>query len=285
MTNILEKIIVEKEKEVACLPELETEPEAWRGQARTKRRDFVDALSCPKRTESVGLIAEIKKASPSAGVICDDFDPVAIAREYARAGADCLSILTDEPFFQGTLDYLGEVREAVSLPLLRKDFIIDRRQVWESVKAGADAILLIVAVLSDRQLQELYSVATRAGLSVLVEVHDETELERALSIGAVLIGVNNRDLKTFEVDLGTTERLVTRLRERGRPESVLLVAESGIHNYDDVARLRQSGAGAILVGESLMRGDATRIGERIARLLTPGKAGEKRKAVTSHRTP
>ena len=268
--SILDKIVAEKEREVARLPEPETEPEEW--TAPTGRRDFTGALARPKRPESVALIAEIKKASPSAGVICEAFDAVAIARAYEEAGADCLSILTDQPFFQGALDYLRRVREAVSLPLLRKDFIIDRRQIRESVEAGADAILLIVAILTDRQLQALHSAATRAGLSVLVEVHEEAELERALRIGATLIGVNNRDLKTFQVDLATSERLAARLREHGRLESVLLVAESGIHDHSHVARLRQCGARAILVGESLMRGDTTRIGERVGKLFAESEA-------------
>src|SRR3974390_1371383 len=155
----------------------------------------------------MALIAEVKKAPPSAGVICPNFDPVRIAREYESAGASCLSVLTDEKFFQGSLEYLPAIRDAVQLPLLRKDFIIDERQILEAIRWGADAILLIVAILSDAQLRHFHRLAQEAGLAVLVEVHDEAELERALAVGAQLIGVNNRDLKTFKVDLATTERL------------------------------------------------------------------------------
>jgi len=211
----------------------------------------------------MALVAEVKKASPSAGVICEDFDPVRIAREYEAAGAGCLSVLTDEKFFQGSLDHLRQIRAAVKIPLLRKDFIIDERQLLEAVEWGADAILLIVAILTDEQLQKFHSLATEAGLAALVEVHDESELDRALKISPALIGVNNRDLKTFKVDLATTEKLAARLVERRGSKgeslnsgnrSALLVAESGIHTRADVERLKKCGADAILVGESLMRG-------------------------------
>ena len=202
---------------------------------------------------SIALIAEVKKASPSAGVICKDFDPVRIAREYEAAGASCLSVLTDEKFFQGSLDYLKQIREAVRLPLLRKDFIIDERQILEAIEWGADAILLIVSILTDEQLRRFHALAIEAGLTVLVEVHDEGELERALAISAPLIGVNNRNLKTFEVDLANTERLAARLKGRRYAAPALLVAESGIHTRADVERLERCGAGAILVGESLMK--------------------------------
>ena len=163
------------------------------------------------RIGRVALIAEVKKASPSAGVICPDFDPVRIAREYEAAGASCLSVLTDEKFFQGSLDYLKQIRAAVRLPLLRKDFIIDERQILEAIEWGADAVLLIVAILSEAQLKRFHALATGAGLAALVEVHDEAELDRALAAGAELIGVNNRNLKTFKVDLATTERLAAQL--------------------------------------------------------------------------
>jgi len=199
------------------------------------------------------LIAEVKKASPSAGVICKDFDPIRIAREYEAAGASCLSVLTDERFFQGSLDYLKQIREVVRLPLLRKDFIIDERQILEAIEWGADAILLIVAILDDEQLRHFQSLASAAGLAALVEVHDEAELQRALAADARLIGVNNRNLKTFKVDLATTEALAAKLRATANGSGTFLVAESGIHSRADVERLRASGAGAILVGESLMR--------------------------------
>ncbi len=181
-------------------------------------RDFAGALRKPKRGP-VALIAEVKKASPSAGVIRPDFDPVRIAREYEAAGASCLSVLTDEKFFQGSLEYLKQIRGAVKLPLLRKDFIIDERQILQAIEWGADAILLIVAILSDAQLQHFHALATGAGLAALVEVHDEAELDRALGAGAELIGVNNRNLKTFKVDLATTERLAARLRSAAAPRT------------------------------------------------------------------
>jgi indole-3-glycerol phosphate synthase len=204
------------------------------------------------------LIAEVKKASPSAGVICEEFDPVRIAQEYQAAGATCLSVLTDEAFFQGSLEHLRQIRQAVTLPLLRKDFIIDPRQILEAVEWGADAILLIVAILEDPQLREYQSLATAAGLAALVEVHDELELERAWRTGARFVGVNNRNLKSFQVDLATTERLATRLREIRGVEGFFLVAESGIHTRNDVERLHKCGAQAILVGETLMRGSDIR---------------------------
>ncbi len=213
------------------------------------------------------------------GVICKDFDPVRIAKEYEAAGASCLSVLTDEKFFQGSLDYLRQIRAAVKLPLLRKDFIIDERQILEAIEWGADAILLIVAILTDEQLAKFHLLAIEAGLAVLVEVHDEEELNRALKISPSLIGVNNRNLKTFAVDLATTERLAAKIEDGGLkmaktstpssilhpPSSPLLVAESGIHTRADVERLQKCGAGAILVGESLVKqGD---IGAKVRELM------------------
>jgi len=254
--TVLDAIVEEKQREVARLPQRPVSDAELKGalQARGAPRDFAAALRHPK-SGSVALIAEVKKASPSAGVICPNFDPVRIAREYESAGASCLSVLTDEKFFQGSLEYLQQIRRAVTLPLLRKDFVIDEGQILEAIEWGADAILLIVAILSDAQLQRFHRLATEAGLSALVEVHDEIELDRALSVRAELIGVNNRNLKTFKVDLATTERLAGRLRNSppatGNPP--LLVAESGIHTRADVERLAGCGARAILVGESLMK--------------------------------
>jgi indole-3-glycerol phosphate synthase len=272
--SILDTIVEEKRRELARLPERLIAAGDLRDALleRDERRDFNAALRRPK-TGSVALIAEVKKASPSAGVICADFDPVRIAKEFEVAGASCLSVLTDEKFFQGSLDYLRQIRAAVKLPLLRKDFLIDERQILEAIEWGADAILLIVAILDDARLRKFHALATEAGLAALVEVHDEAELDRALAVGAELIGVNNRDLKTFRVDLATTERLAAGLVERRRSRvegkqsaggagtstpdprpSTLLVAESGIHTRADVERLGRSGAGAVLVGESLMKG-------------------------------
>lgn len=252
--DILATIVAAKHREVAALPAQSLSVEHLRAAraAQGKPRDFLDALRRPRRGP-LALIAEVKKASPSAGVIRADFDPVAIARAYEAAGATCLSVLTDAMFFQGSLEFLRAIRAAVSLPLLRKDFIIDERQILEAIAWGADAILLIVAILDDVRLRHFNELATCAGLTALVEVHDEVELDRALALGARLIGVNNRDLKTFTVDLATTERLAARLRAHPAGREVLLVAESGIHTRDDVQRLREAGAGAILVGESLMR--------------------------------
>jgi indole-3-glycerol phosphate synthase len=196
------------------------------------------------------IIAELKQRSPSKGEIRPRFDPVACAREYASGGAAALSVLTDETYFGGHLDHLARVREAVSLPLLRKDFTIDPYQIDEARVAGADAILLIVSALSAGQLAEFSGRAQDLGLDVLVEVKDEAELQTALAAGAVLVGVNNRDLRTFEVDLGTTARLARRIPSG---TDVLLVAESGIEGPADVQQLAQAGAGAFLVGESLMR--------------------------------
>lgn len=273
--NILDQIVEEKKREIAKLPARLIASGDLRDAMleHGERRDFMAALKSGRsrgneaqnklRSEpphvdsynSIALIAEVKKASPSAGVICEDFDPVRIAREYESAGASCLSVLTDEKFFQGSLDYLREIRAAVKLPLLRKDFIIDERQILEAVEWGADAILLIVAILADEQLQKFHSLAIAAGLAVLVEVHDEAELERALKVSPELIGVNNRNLKTFKVDLETTEKLAAKLfSAQVTRHSSLLVAESGIHTRADVERLKQCGANAILVGESLMRG-------------------------------
>ncbi|MSU58295.1 MAG: indole-3-glycerol phosphate synthase TrpC [Pedosphaera sp.] len=266
--NILDKIVEQKKHEVAQLPVRPIAAGDLRDAMleRDERRDFFGALRKP-RVGDIALIAEVKKASPSAGVICKDFDPVRIAKEYEAAGASCLSVLTDEKFFQGSLDYLRQIRAAVKLPLLRKDFIIDERQILEAIEWGADAILLIVAILDDARLKHFHSLATEAGLAALVEVHDEAELDRALAAGAKLIGVNNRDLKTFEVDLAASERLAAKLfAPAGARHASLLVAESGIHNRVDVERLARCGAGAILVGESLMRSGTP--GDKIRELLT-----------------
>jgi indole-3-glycerol phosphate synthase len=253
--NILDTIVAQKKVEVAKLPVRQITPDVLREAVARHgpRRDFIGALRSPQCGD-IALIAEVKKASPSAGVICKDFDPLRIAREYETAGASCLSVLTDEKFFQGSLEYLKQIRRAVRLPLLRKDFIIDERQILEAIECGADAILLIVAILDDHQLNHFQALASAAGLAVLVEVHDEGELDRALAAGARLVGVNNRNLKTFTVDLATTERLAAKLWSRPGGKERILVAESGIHTRADVERLRQCGAQAILVGESLMRG-------------------------------
>jgi len=266
--NILDKIVAQKTIEVARLPQRTVSAQDLQTAvlSRGGLLDFETALRRPQRG-SIGLIAEVKKASPSAGVICADFDPVRIAQQYEFAGADCLSVLTDEQFFQGSLPYLKQIRQVVKLPLLRKDFIIDERQILEAAEWGADAILLIVAILTDEQLKHFHMLATDGGLTALVEVHDEMELDRAVAAGARVVGVNNRDLKTFKVDLGTTERLAAKLRRTPDGAEKLLVAESGIHTRADVQRLANGGAQAILVGESLMKEKdiAAKVGELLGK--------------------
>ncbi len=224
-------------------------------------RGFRAAL---REGEPPSIIAELKRRSPSKGLIREDFEPVSLARAYADGGAACLSVLTDATYFGGHLDYLSKVRSAVSLPLLRKDFVVDAYQVDEARVAGADAVLLIVAALAAEEVSALHAHARKLGLDVLVEVHDERELEVALAAGADLVGVNNRDLRTFETDLATTERVAAALPP-GR--DVLFVAESGIASSADVRRLLDHGAEAFLVGESLMRqGDVTQALEELRRV-------------------
>jgi indole-3-glycerol phosphate synthase len=214
---------------------------------RNDFRGFASALQLEKG--KVALIAEVKKASPSAGVIVESFDPVAIAKNYARAGVEAISVLTDEKFFQGRLDSLQLIRGQVPQPLLRKDFVLDPLQIMEASAAGADAILLIVAALEQEQLVSLLETATLYQLDALVEVHTLAELDRALETEARLIGINNRNLATFEVDLGVTETLSEQV-----PDEIVLVSESGIRTADDLARIKASGVDAVLIGEALMRG-------------------------------
>ena len=248
MSSILDKIVAEKKLEVAKLRSEASRLKA----AAAARKDFRDFAGALHRKGGVALIAEVKKASPSAGVIQKDFDAIRIARDYEAAGASALSVLTDEKFFQGRVEYLQLIRDAVNLPILRKDFTINELQIYESSARGADAILLIVAILDDAQLKGFRELAAQMRLAVLVEVHDEAEMDRALASGAEIIGVNNRDLRDFSVSLATTEKLATKLR-RGMCGKHTLVAESGIHTRADVERVAKAGVNAILVGESLMR--------------------------------
>lgn len=255
--NRLQQILEVKEKEVArLLPRAEHLRAA--ALQRNDFRPFLRALDCGP--EALSLIAEVKKASPSAGVIAPDFDPVRIAMEYEAGGAHALSILTDVEFFQGDLAYLSRIRAAVGLPLLRKDFIIHEAQIAEACVAGADAILLIVAALTQDRLEALFEEAKLLQLDVLVEAHSAEELDRAIDLGADLIGINNRNLTTFEVDLVTTETLSEEV-----PEGVILVCESGLKTRADTQRAFDAGCNAILVGESLMR--SGNIAEQIAELL------------------
>jgi len=223
-------------------------------------RGFIRALQHRVAEDKSAVIAEVKKASPSKGVIRADFRPADIAASYEAGGAACLSVLTDIDFFQGADMYLSEARNACSLPVIRKDFTIDPYQVWEARALGADAILLIASCLEFTQLQELYGVAEEAGLDALIEVHDRSELEEALRLKPELIGINNRDLHTFETDLATTLNLLSDI-----PESIQVVTESGIHISEDVNRMRTAGVNTFLVGEAFMR--ATDPGAELQRLF------------------
>jgi len=217
-------------------------------RSRTDFRDFRAALQ--QSDEKLAIIAEVKKASPSAGLIAKSFEPVEIARNYERNGANAISVLTDSKFFKGKLQHLADVRSAVSIPLLRKDFILDEIQIAESAVNGADAILLIVAALEQKQLIELLRVTATYQLDALVEVHTRNELNRALDAGAKIVGINNRNLTTFDVDLAVTEELCRKV-----PDEIILISESGIKTTQDVARMKGCGVDAILVGEALMRGE------------------------------
>jgi indole-3-glycerol phosphate synthase len=252
--NILEKIVEQKKIEIARMPKRPASAEHLRWAVKThgQRRDFATQLRYPRHGKAA-LIAEVKKASPSAGVIRADFDPVAIAEAYEAAGASCISVLTDEKFFQGSKEYMRAIRQAVRLPILRKDFIIDPLQILEAIEYGADAILLIVSILTDQELKLFISMAAEAGLDALVEVHDEVELDRALAVGASIIGINNRDLRTFQVSLGTTIQLIAKAKTHPEGRLKLFVSESGIHTEKNVQELAAAGAHAVLVGESLMR--------------------------------
>jgi indole-3-glycerol phosphate synthase len=255
--NKLAEIIARKAHEVA---KLEPHAAELRRQALL-RNDFRPFRAALQLGGDIALIAEVKKVSPSAGIIAPDFNPLSQAREYARGGAHALSILTDEDYFHGHLSYLKQIREQVELPLLRKDFIVHELQIYESVVAGADAILLIVAAFEDDALlRRLYDRARTCQLDVLVEVHDLAEMDRALELGADLIGINNRNLKTFAVDLATTETLAEEV-----PSDAVAVSESGIKTAEDVRRARAVGVNAVLVGETLMR--AKNVPEKIRELL------------------
>jgi len=245
--NRLDEIISAKRREVKQLRSRATELDR-EARRRTDFRDFRSALQ--QSDDKLGVIAEIKKASPSAGVIASSFDPIEIAKDYEGSGANAISVLTDTKFFQGKLQDLADVRRAVSVPLLRKDFILDEIQIAESAANGADAILLIVAALEQGQLIDLLQSAARYRLDALVEVHTREELNRALAAGAKIVGINNRNLATFDVDLAVTEELC-----REVPDEIVLVSESGIKRPQDVARVKACGVDALLVGEALMRGE------------------------------
>jgi len=249
LSDVLARICADKRQHVAAMRERRPLAALERAaDAAAPPRGFKAALERTAAAGSLALIAEIKKASPSKGLIRADFDPVTLARAYAEGGASCLSVLTDVPYFQGDDAYLQAARDAVGLPCLRKDFMLEPYQIAESRALGADCILLIMAALDDRTAGELCRLAHGLAMDVLVEVHDSEELDRALALDADLVGINNRNLKTLAVDIATTETLAPRV-----PEGRLLVAESGLYSHADLERMSRAGARAFLVGESLMR--------------------------------
>ena len=262
--NILEKIVWQKEKEVARLRQQMPLADLQREViSAPPTRDFLAALQQSDRTPA--LIAEVKKASPSRGVIREDFDPVAIAQAYQAGGAACLSVLTDEKFFQGSFEYLAAVRAAVETPLLCKEFILYPYQMYLARVKGADAVLLIAAILSDVDLRYFTKIAQALGMRALVEVHSLAELDRVLAIDPIqLIGINNRNLETFETSLDTTEQLLQARQAQLQERQIFVVSESGIHSPQDVAQVKSAGAKGILVGESFMR--QADLGEAIAQL-------------------
>ena len=264
MSTILDTIIATKHEEVAARKS-QTSVDALREQiaAAAPTRGFTAALQSAASQATPGVIAEIKKASPSKGVIREHFEPVAIAQSYAEHGATCLSVLTDEQYFQGSDQYLTAVRDAVTLPIIRKDFTVDDYQVYEARALGADCILLIAAALNIMRLTVLNQLAKGLGLDVLIEVHNKTELEAALSLQPTLIGINNRNLKTFETTLQTTIDLLPHI-----PQGITVVTESGISNRNDVAAMRSHDVHCFLVGEAFMRAEEP--GVALAELFYPG---------------
>ncbi len=261
MTDILDQIVAVKHQEVAAAQKRKSlELVRADAESRVLTRDFVGALRAKIAAGHAAVIAEIKKASPSKGVIRADFIPADIAQSYAEFGAACLSVLTDQQFFQGSVDYLKQARASCQLPVLRKDFMVDAYQIYESRAMGADAILLIAACLDDAQMKDFELIARSLDMAVLVEVHDRAELERALKLKTPLVGINNRNLKTFEVSLDTTLAL-----KREVPADRLVVCESGIHTRDDVMRMGAAGVNVFLVGEAFMR--APEPGEALAALF------------------
>ena len=249
--DILKKIIHRKAQEIIDRKSAISLEDLIK-QARTASpvRGFVDTMKQRIAAGEPAVIAEIKKASPSKGIMRENFAPAEIAKSYQAGGASCLSVLTDIDFFQGSDDYLKQARAACDLPVIRKDFIIDPYQVYEARAMGADCILLIVAVLGDDQMEALYTLARELGMDVLIEAHDEQELQRALPLNAELVGINNRNLRTFETSLNTTLELLTQI-----PGDRIVVTESGIHSSDDVKLMRDNQVNAFLVGEAFMRAD------------------------------
>lgn len=263
MSDILDKIVADKrvhvERRRAAVPDDRILAAA---RAAPAARGFAEALRRAARSGGHGLIAEIKKASPSKGLIREDFDPAALARAYAAGGATCLSVLTDGPYFQGADEFLGQARDAGRLPVLRKDFMIEPYQIMESRALGADCILLIMAAVDDERADALAAAARGLGMDVLFEVHDREEMERAKALNPEMVGINNRNLRTFDVDLATTETLV-----RYAPKDAVVVSESGLSTPRDLRRLGAAGVNCFLVGESLMRADD--VARATSELLAP----------------
>lgn len=249
--DILNRILQRKIEEIAvCKQQVPLDQLRQQLETATDTRGFISSLRGKQSSGLSAVIAEIKKASPSKGVIREDFDPVQIARSYADGGAACVSVLTDRDFFQGHNDYLVAARNACLLPVIRKDFIIDPYQVYEARALGADCILLIVAALEDRALKDLYHLSSDLGMDTLVEVHNQRELDRAMLLDLDILGINNRNLHTFETSLSTTLDLLDQI-----PESCLVVTESGIHSSEDVQLMRDHGVNGFLVGEAFMRAE------------------------------
>ena len=259
--TILKKILARKHEEIAersaqvSIPQL-----IEKAKSASTPRGFATAIAAKIAAGQSGVIAEIKKASPSKGVIREDFDPAAIAQSYEKGGACCLSVLTDVDFFQGADEYLKMARSASTLPVIRKDFIIDEYQIYEARAMGADCILLIVSALSEQQLNQLHAVARSLGMDVLIEVHDEAELDIALKLDNPMVGINNRNLHSFEVSLENTYKLLSKI-----PADKIVITESGIHSPADVAAMRQHHVNAFLVGEAFMRSEEP--GERLAEMF------------------
>ena len=265
MSNVLDRIVEHKWGEIAAAKQRRSIVDLQSAiSSAPPVRDFLAALHAK---HPMGLIAEVKRASPSAGLIREDFNPVAIAKTYEANGAACISVLTDEHYFQGSLDYLTQIREHVGIPVLRKDFLLDPYQVYEARVAGADAVLLITECLDDMQLKTLFDLAHELGMETLIEVYEESNIERVLKLNPQLMGVNNRDLQSFHTDLNHTVKLRKLI-----PEDVLLVGESGIHTRQHVITLQQAGAHAILVGESLMM--SPDIGQAVRTILGTEDTGE-----------
>ena len=259
--TILKKILARKQEEIAERSAQVTIPQLIeQAKSASAPRGFAAAIAAKIAAGHSGVIAEIKKASPSKGVIREDFDPAAIAQSYEKGGACCLSVLTDVDFFQGADEYLKMARSASALPVIRKDFIIDEYQIYEARAMGADCILLIVSALSEQQLNQLHEVARSLGMDVLIEVHDEAELDIALKLENPMVGINNRNLHSFEVSLENTYQLLSKI-----PADKIVITESGIHSPADVAAMRQHHVNAFLVGEAFMRSEEP--GERLAEMF------------------